>query len=255
MVHALQGAPVMIKTAIILAAGRGSRLAPSGDSEGFSKPLIKLGEISLLERTVEACRAAGVERVVVVTGYRAEAVAAEAERLSRGASIDIDVVFNKDWQKSNGLSLLVCREHVDGNFTLMMSDHVFETSILSDLVRLDLPPASVTLAVDSKIEAVFDLDDATKVVVNDGRIVEISKQLPSYNAIDCGLFACTPAIFEGLAEAAKETGDCSLSQGMAAVARGGGFFPFDIGGRWWQDVDTPEMMEAALSTLSKFAVA
>ena len=49
-------------TAIILAAGRGSRLDPQHGSTDFSKPLIKLGGVSLLERTVDNCRAAGAKR-------------------------------------------------------------------------------------------------------------------------------------------------------------------------------------------------
>ena len=237
----------MIETAVILAAGRGSRLAHTSDAEHFSKPLIELDGASLLERTVQGCRSAGITRIVVVTGFRADAVAAEAKRISLA---DIEIVFNRDWQKSNGLSLLAARPHVSTSFALMMSDHIFDSSILADLVRLEIPADSVTLAVDSKIDSVFDLDDATKVVVRDGRIAEISKQLSDYNAVDCGLFACTPAIFDALAESAKASGDCSLSEGMTLVAKRGGFFPFDIGDRWWQDVDTPEMMSAALATLA-----
>lgn len=242
----------MTDTAVILAAGRGSRLAPSGCSETYSKPLIQVAGTTLLERTITSCRRAGVERILVVTGFRADRVAAEAESISRG---DVEVVHNERWQQANGLSLLACRALVGGPFALMMSDHLFDPSILADLVALQLPEGSVTLAVDRKIEAVFDLDDATKVHIEDGRIRRISKTLERYNAVDCGLFACTPAIFEALARVDAERGDCSLSDGMKQIADRGRFLPFDIGGRWWQDVDTPEMLEAALAGLEAAAPA
>jgi 1L-myo-inositol 1-phosphate cytidylyltransferase len=238
------------RAAVILAAGLGSRLAAvGGGREEYSKPLMSVGGQTLLERTVGCCRAAGIERVVVVTGFRAELVAAEVKRLDRG---DLETVHNAAWQKANGLSLWVCRERLAEPFALMMSDHLFDPSILSDMAAAEAPEGSVTLAVDSKIGSIFDLDDATKVEVEGGRIVAIGKQLERYNAIDCGLFLCTPAIFAALGEArAAGGGDCSLSEAMQIIGSRGQFLPFDIGARWWQDVDTPEMLAHATAMLER----
>ncbi|MBK9030006.1 MAG: NTP transferase domain-containing protein [Myxococcales bacterium] len=238
----------MAETAVILAAGMGSRLAPSGTSEQFSKPLMAVGGKTLLERTIGCCRAAGARRVVVVTGFRHELVEAEVARLTEG---DVETVHNPDWTKSNGVSVYACRELLAEPFALMMSDHVFDPSILTDLLALTPPDGSVTLAVDHKIGEIFDLDDATKVVVDNGAIVAISKSLPSYNAIDCGLFLCTPAIFAALGEVVAKKGDTTLSEGMAIIGGRGQFLPFDIGDRWWQDVDTPEMLAQAASELAR----
>lgn len=236
----------MIRTAVILAAGRGSRLDPGGQAHEFSKPLMKVGGKTLLERTVIACRRSGAERILVVTGFRMERVVAEVERLDGG---DLQAIFNPDWAKSNGLSLLACQPFVEQSFALMMADHIFEHTILGDLMARQLPQGSVVLAVDRKVDKVFDLDDATKVRILDDRIADISKTLVEYNAIDCGLFACTPAIFVALREVLARTGDCSLSEGMHIIGRQGRFLPFDIGDRWWQDVDTPAMLEAAHALL------
>ena len=241
----------MTRSAVILAAGLGSRLAPEGGHEQYSKPLMMVGGQSLLERTVGCCRAAGAERILIVTGFRAELVDAEVARIDRG---DLEVVHNPDWRRANGLSLHACRDRLDAPFLLMMSDHLFDPTILADLSAQQAPEGSVTLAVDRAIDSVFDLDDATKVVVEDGRIAAIGKQLERYNAVDCGLFLCTPAIFEALEQARAENGgDCSLSQGMQILGQRGRFLPFDIGGRWWQDVDTPEMLAHAAEMLERVA--
>jgi len=238
------------RAAVILAAGLGSRLAVvGGGREEYSKPLMTVGGQTLLERTVGCCRAAGIERILVVTGFRAELVEAEVKRLDRG---DLEAVRNPEWQKANGLSLWVCRALLREPFALMMSDHLFDPTILADMAAAQAPEGSVTLAVDSKVDSIFDLDDATKVQVEGGRIVAIGKQLERYNAIDCGLFLCTPAIFEALEEArAANKGDCSLSQGMQIIGSRGRFLPFDIGARWWQDVDTPEMLAHATAMLAQ----
>jgi 1L-myo-inositol 1-phosphate cytidylyltransferase len=238
----------MTETAIILAAGMGTRLAARGSGELYSKPLMIVGGQTLLERTVRACRAAGARRILVVTGFHAGLVEQEVARLSRG---DLEVVHNPDWEKANGLSLYACRERVAAPFALMMSDHVFDSSILADLLALEPPEGSVTLAVDRKVTQIFDLDDATKVELAGGRIVAISKTLATYNAIDCGLFLCTPAIFGALGEVVARKGDASLSEGMSILGGRGRFLPFDIGDRWWQDVDTPEMLAEAASELSR----
>ncbi len=238
----------MVKTAVILAAGLGSRLA-SGRPQSYSKPLMKVCGETLLGRTVRSCRSAGVERILVVTGFRSNLVEAEVRRISQG---DVETVFNAEWHRRNGISLYACADRLDGPFALMMADHVFDPTILEDLLAISPSSGSVVLAVDRKIGSIFDIDDATKVFIEDERIVGISKQLEAYNAIDCGLFSCTLEIFAALKQASADTGDCSLSEGMELIAARGKFLPFDIGERWWQDVDTPEMLHHALRLLDSF---
>jgi choline kinase len=94
--------------------------------------------------------------------------------------------------------------------------------------------------VDFKIDQVLDLEDATKVRLDGDRIADIGKGLASYQAIDCGLFLCAPTIFSAL-ERAQRAGRLSLSDGMRELGLSRPFRAFDIGRRWWQDVDTPEM--------------
>src|SRR5262249_29214994 len=54
-----------------------------------------------------------------------------------------------------------------------------------------------------------------------GRICEIGKLLPAYDAVDTGVFLCTPALFDAIEGERDARGDCSLSDGVARVARGG----------------------------------
>ena len=255
-------------TAVILAAGRGSRLDPdfhegtagAGGNIEYSKPLLRLGDQTLLQRTVGCCRRAGIDNIVVVTGFRADGVEADIKRYNDDGAIC--TVYNSDWKLKNGVSVLASRERVTGDFALMMADHLFDHTILTDLSALELKPGTAVLAIDRKIDEVFDLDDATKVQLEGPvgpmrqspgpRIGAIGKQLTQYNAIDCGLFVCTPEVFAAL-EQARVDGDCSLSDGMATLARSGGFLAFDIGPRRWQDVDTPEMFEQALRLLEDIA--
>lgn len=236
----------MTNTAIILAAGRGQRLDPGGNREDYSKPLLDMGGKTLLERTIENCRRAKMKTIYIVTGFHADLVEQEVARLNQG---DLRTVFNKQWTLSNGVSAYVCRDYVQTNFLLMMSDHVIDAALVERLGRTQPAPGSVMLAVDTRVDAIFDIDDATKVWIEGGKIVSIDKTLKRYNAIDCGLFHCTPAAFRALGQVYDAKGDCSLSDGMRVLAEEGRFHPFEIGDAFWQDVDTPEMMDEALRHL------
>jgi 1L-myo-inositol 1-phosphate cytidylyltransferase len=125
---------------------------------------------------------------------------------------------------------------------LLMSDHIFETKTAEALMRQPLAEDEVILAVDTKLDRIFDLDDATKVRCEGNHVVEIGKHLSRYNALDTGMFLCGPGLFSCL-ESVKENGDCSLSDGMRKLAQIGKLRAFDIGGGHWQDVDSPEALE------------
>lgn len=245
----------MVKTAIVLAAGNGSRLAGDVSKPAPSKPLTLLAGVPLIVRTLLALQRSGFQRAVIVTGYRAEEVEAA---LAGDPHIRIELVFarNERWRASNGVSVLAARPHVeDAEFYLLMSDHVFDRQILDVLGAARLHPQGALLAVDRKLEQIFDMDDATKVATDDnGAILRIGKQLQSFDAVDTGIFRCSQALFAALGEAHRSRGDCSLSEGIALLAQQGRMGAVDVGGAWWQDVDTPESMAHARRMLLEAAL-
>jgi 1L-myo-inositol 1-phosphate cytidylyltransferase len=221
----------------IIAAGTGSRLR---SEKGPPKPLRELAGRALILRVLDRFAEAGVARAVVVVGYRADEVRAGVE--AADPPLPVAFVENPRFLMSNGLSVLAARPAVGARpFFLSMADHVFETSLIRGLAAAPLPADGLVLAVDRKLEAIYDMDDATKVRTADGRIAAIGKELPDFDAVDTGLFACTPALFEAIAAAAarRADGDCSLSDGVSAMVASGRARVHDIGPGRWQDVDTP----------------
>jgi choline kinase len=229
--------------AVILAAGTGSRLR---SDRGVPKPLLQLHGRPLVLRVLDRFAEAGVNEAVVVLGHRAGEVRAGIEAGRPGLSVRF--ASNPRFLMSNGLSVLAAREAVGGrSFFLSMSDHVFERSLIDGLGRAPLPEGGLVLAVDRKLDRIFDMDDATKVRSEAGRIVGIHKQLEQFDAVDTGLFSCTPALFDAIEAAAARhpEGDCSLSDGVKTLAASGLALVHDIGDGRWQDVDTPEMAAEA----------
>ena len=233
--------------ALILAAGNGSRL--KNVSGTLPKPLVPFNGRPLLEHILLGARDAGIERFVIVVGYRGDAIRSwVAARQFRG--IQIDFVENSEYNKSNGISVLRGAEAIYQNFLLLMSDHIFESETAAALLRQRLEEDGTILAVDQKLESIFDMDDATKVRSSGNYIIDIGKDLTRYDAVDTGMFLCTPAVFSAL-EQVTVNGNCSLSDGMRLLAAKRKLRAFDIGDALWQDVDTPEALAYGSNTFGE----
>ena len=221
-------------------AGTGSRLR--GSARTIAKPLIPIGGRALISYTIDSFAKAGVETIHAVVGPNGDELAAAVAPLLP-SHMTFQPIPNPNWQKQNGVSLLQAAGKVRAPFFLAMGDHLFESSIVDRLLA-ESDPARLNLAIDKKVSAIFDLDDAMKVRVAENRIVAIGKKLENYNAIDTGIFICPETIFECLQRVLKE-GDCSLADGVRLMAEEGNALAIDIEQAWWQDVDTPEMLDRA----------
>jgi choline kinase len=229
-----------VSTAVVLMAGMGSRLrATTGP---LPKPLFPLLGKPLVTYTLDALARNGLTNIYVITGYESEAVTEGVAKFGP-PGVKLNFVFNPDWKKQNGVSVLAAAPFVTGEFLLLMSDHLFDDALIADLVPGPKPDC-LNLAVDRKISAIFDLDDAMKVKTDGNRICAIGKSLSDFNAVDTGLFRFSPRFFDYL-ERAKVDGDCSLADGVRLAAADGKAHVVDIGDLWWQDVDTPEMFAEA----------
>ena len=237
---------------LIIAAGRGSRISSRGDS----KPLIPLFGLSLVERVILTAKKSGLADFYAVTGYNGERVRQYLDRFSKERNINITHIANEEWEKENGISVLKAKELLKENFILLMGDHIFEESILASLKKERIADGEVTLAVDYNIKTnkLVDIDDVTKVLVKEDKILDIGKNIKKYNAYDTGIFLCSPAIFSAIEESSHND-DGSLSGGIRALAGKGKAKAFDIKDSYWIDVDDEKSFKKAegklLDTLQK----
>lgn len=229
-----------IKQCLILAAGNGTRLRAISDN--LPKPLVKFHGTPILEHVIRGAQEAWIEEFVIVLGYRAEVIRDWFESRWRGRA-RFTWVHNPDYHKSNGVSALRARDALHDNFLLLMADHLFEPETARMMVRQQLAPGEVILGVDPNIDRIFDIDDATKVRRRGDRIVDIGKDIKWYDAIDTGMFLCTPTLFDDLDRASKD-GNCSLSDGMRLLARTRRLRALEIDTPW-HDLDTPEALAHA----------
>jgi choline kinase len=123
-----------VRTALLLAAGTGSRLRPL--TLDAPKCLTDVGGKPILGRLVDNLRAQGINRLVVVTGYLEHCV---REFLQETATdMQVDYVFNPIYKTTGNIySLWLARHIVQEPFVLIESDLVFEESMLKDMLIPD----------------------------------------------------------------------------------------------------------------------
>jgi len=220
---------------LIVAAGQGTRLREKGEL----KPLIPIKGVKLIERVISNTRAAGVEEFFVVTGYRAEELQAQLGELSDRLGVSITRIFNRDWERANGISVLAAQQYLDEPFLLTMCDHLVDPEIFRALLAAPLVQNTVTLGVDFNIESPLnDPEDVTRVKCDGTQLKHIGKIIRDFNCFDTGVFLCTPIMFDALVES-QTNGDDSISGAMNVLAGWGKARVFDIGNRLWVDVDDP----------------
>ena len=232
--------------ALIMAAGRGSRLGSLTDDR--PKALVDIGGIAPLELQVDLLVARGVRRIFIVTGYRRATVEAAAVARADGRAT-IEAVWNPFWPVSNVIgSAWMARERLADDFVYLHADTVFEPSILDDLLASTAPAA---LPVDFRTCE----PEQMKARVADGLVEYLSKELPAEETagefIGIGIFRrpAVAAIVAGV-EAVMEAGtvgayfEAALNE---AIAHGLQVQAVPTAGRRWTEIDFEEDLALARS--------
>jgi NDP-sugar pyrophosphorylase family protein len=123
-----------ITTAVLLAAGTGSRLQPL--TNDMPKCLTEVSGTSILERLTHCLSYHGFRRLIVVVGHMDNCI-----RRFLGNSINgltIDYIVNPQYMITNNIySLWLARKAIREAFLLIESDIVFDASLLGDMLYPD----------------------------------------------------------------------------------------------------------------------
>jgi choline kinase len=151
--------------ALILAAGQGRRQKENGDS----KPLIPLLGLSFIERVILTAKKSGITDFQIVIGYKGKRI---QKYLGNGKKlgVNIDYIYNDEWKKGNGISVLKAKDFIREPFILLMADHLFDYKILCELQKQTIEDDGCILCVDKNHRKYLDVNDATKVFIENGQI-------------------------------------------------------------------------------------
>ncbi|MGH7780984.1 MAG: nucleotidyltransferase family protein [Candidatus Binataceae bacterium] len=236
-----------IHTAVLLAAGRGTRLGAL--TAETPKPLLEVAGAPLIEHIAGALADAGISRFVVVTGYLGAQVAAWCEKFARGNSgIEIEAVAQRELNGTGG-AILAAREKLADEprfifgwgdvlmdranyrrFVARAAEDDFDLLLAANRMKDPWRGAAVYLSGDMRVQ----------------RLVEKPAQGESGTEWNnAGLFAAKPMLFDQIPLIASPRGELELPMAIAAMIDGGREVrAIDMRG-FWSDVGTPVDLEIA----------
>jgi choline kinase len=229
---------------VILAAGMAKRLRPLTDTK--PKCLLKVGERTLLERTVDAMRQAGITEFLVVTGYRGEMIREFLEGYAKTNAVNFTFLDNVDYEHNNNIySLWMACQKVRGcDFLLMDSDILCDPAAV---VRIAQEPTAA-LAVNRHELG----EEEMKVVVDaENHITEISKTCRPEDAMgeSVGIEKITADYSEALA---RELDKMILQEGLIDIFYERAFERLIPQGHTFKVVDTTHYFSYELDTPEDF---
>jgi choline kinase len=225
--------------ALILAAGDGDRLHPLTD--GLPKPLLKVGGRPIIRHVLDGLVDAGVHDAAIVVGYHGAQIR-DALEGAQPRGMALRFVENPAYDLGNARSIWAARHSMprDRCFVLAMGDHLVEPALTGALVAG--ADGRCRLAVDRAAPGDPRADEATRARVRDGRVVDLGKALDEWNALDTGVFWCTPRLFGAIT---PDLRDGEAGAVFASLARAGELDAVDVTGRRWIDIDTADDLRAA----------
>lgn len=180
--------------AVVLAAGKGSRLRPLTNRR--PKPMLPVGNKPLLESVVESVARAGVDEIVLIVGYHRERI---QNHFGNGDRWNVDISYAvQEKQLGTGHALLQAESHIDSDFIALNGDRYFEPTVVEDLIDERHQTGKSCLAV-TRVET----PNRFGVVELDGQTVTNIVEKPSPGSmmseqINAGVYAFGPDIFSAI---------------------------------------------------------
>lgn len=230
----------MVNTAVIVAAGLGSRLKERTTHQ--PKGFVEIDGLAIVERSIQQLIASGIEHIVIGTGY----LSALYEELA-GKYPQINCVHNKDYQDSGSMyTLYQMRDTLDSDFLLLESDLLYDPSGLKYLLHdstQDIILASGTTHSNDEVYIEYD---------HNHFLVNMSKQLSVLKSADAELVGiCKISIdtykrmCQWSAEVFAQHWKWDYEQALVAVSKNKPLLVQKIEHYVWCEIDTEEHLVRA----------
>jgi choline kinase len=219
--------------AIILAADSGVSLYPY--TKYIPPCLLDVGGKAILEHQIDQIRYSGIDKVVIVVGFKFEKVENLLKTYDRQGLL-IKTLINPYYETTDSLlSLWIAKEFTE-DVVVIDGNVVFDFGLLERALTL----RSETICLPVKRKSIYDEED-TKVVIRGDRITEIGKTLStSASAESVGIrvfrdrgFALLERTIEEEVRDHRPEKKCYVSAIQRLIDKGYKVKPIDIGDLYW----------------------
>lgn len=229
---------------IVIAAGYGTRLRPH--TESIPKSLIELEHgISIIDYIMKVMGEVGIVEVYIATRGDLKDIFSTKVSSSRIVVVDVIPGDGNLWTLYQAIEKLK-EMGIEDDIIVSMSDHVYESSILKNLIKASTRDRDrVLLCLDRSVRG-EEAVEGLKVIIDGSAVVLAGKDIPPLTGIDTGLFYIPKKLFIEISNVVKEYGrSATLSNFINILARRGLVGFVDVTGLRWIDVDSVEDLAKA----------
>ncbi|TYL38889.1 UTP--glucose-1-phosphate uridylyltransferase [Natronococcus pandeyae] len=233
--------------AVVLAAGKGTRLQPLTETK--PKALVEVDGKPIVEDVFDNLLAIGVSELIVVVGYKKEQIIERYEDEYEG--IPITYAHQRE-QLGLAHAILQAEPHVDGDFVMMLGDNIFRANLHDVMNRQQEDRADAAFLVEE-----VPYEEASRYGVLDtneyGEIVEVVEKPddPPSNLVMTGFYTFSPAIFYACQLVQpSDRGEYELPDAIDLLLQSGRTIDAIRMDGWRIDVGYPEDRERAENLLT-----
>ncbi|HHY89472.1 MAG TPA: NTP transferase domain-containing protein [Chloroflexi bacterium] len=175
--------------AVILAGGKGTRLAPY--TKILPKPLMPIGDMPVLEVLIRQIKREGVDEVILTVGHLAELLQAF---FNNGKSLGVEITYSiEDEPLGTAGPLSLVRDRLTETFLVMNGD-VLTTLKVGDLVRFHKEQGGIATIAMHRRHVKVDLG---VIQLNGGQIVQDYIEKPTYDfSVSMGIYVFEPRVLD-----------------------------------------------------------
>ncbi|WP_436901560.1 bifunctional sugar-1-phosphate nucleotidylyltransferase/acetyltransferase [Halovenus halobia] len=233
------------RTAVVLAAGKGTRLQPL--TQNRPKPMLPAANRPILEHVLDALVDAGIERIVLVVGYRRERVQSYVGPSYRDTPVEYVV---QDKQLGSGHALLQAESEITEPMLVVNGDRLIEPAAI-EAVETAFADSDRPAAM-----AVIERDEASRygVVSLDGDEVAELVEKPEtqgHGLINAGIYAFEESIFDEISATTRQSGELALTDTIQRLVERRDVTGVPIDGLWVDATYPWDLLSVAQEVLSR----
>lgn len=226
--------------AVILAGGKGRRLHPY--TTEIPKPLVPLGEKTIVEILLRRMQKSGVDRVVVALNHLANQI---ENVLQDGKQLGLDIRYSKEEQELSTVAPLKLIDSLDDIFIVANGDILTDIDFQKLYDHHVKSKSQVTVAVHKRLNKI----DYGVLETDSNGLVTSFKEKPVFDfLVSCGLYVFSRSVLDFVPDN-KPFGFDDLMFKLLEQQVPINTYPFD---GFWLDIGRPEDYEKALEVYQQF---
>ncbi|MEM2933486.1 MAG: nucleotidyltransferase family protein [Methanocellales archaeon] len=189
--------------AVILAAGRGTRLRPLTDF--VAKPLLPVEGKAAIVRVIENLRAAGIEEFIVITGYLGKQI---KKFLSKCSVSRFAIRYVEQPELTGAANALLCaRKLIKGDFLVTASDCLLPVEFLKSLIAFHFAEKCDATIALKRLDPERIMESSTVKLGSADRILQIIEKPAQHEILSelsaAPVYIFKPRVFEFLSQVEK----------------------------------------------------